>query len=120
MSVRQLLKKATEDINYGKEVGQLTRQYLQKVGSSSVSKTLGGPAVGSTVGAASYLLGASNPVTAALGLTAATAHFLYTHPTIGAPILKAASAIAPAATQTLKQTITHVYNPSTSKVEATQ
>jgi hypothetical protein len=120
MSVRQLLKKATEDITWGKEVNQLTRQYLQKVGSSAVSKTLGGPAVGSTVGAASYLLGASNPVTAGLGLTAATAHFLYTHPNIGAPILKAASALAPAATQTLKQTITHVYNPSTSKVEATQ
>ena len=118
VDTRTLIANAVADENYGRTTEQLTRQYLNKVGSSSaVSKTLGGPAVGGTAGYAVHLLGASNPVTAGIGLTAAAAHFLYTHPDIAVPILKAARAITPLAAQTVKSEITHIYNPDTQHVE---
>ena len=119
LQVRQGLANALVDKDFGKSVDQLTKQYLAKHGASSVSKTLGGPALGYVAGNAAHLLGASNPITASIGLSAAAIHFLYTHPNIGAPILKAASKyVPPAAMQAARQAgATHLYSPTSGTVQ---
>lgn len=78
---------------------------------------LGGYAFSGVLSAITHFAGASNPVAgAALGIPA-TLQWLYTHPTTGSKILTGLAKAAPIASQALKQTITHIYNPDTQTVE---
>src|SRR5438552_9363480 len=79
---------------------------------SPVSKTFGGPAFGVSAGtAAHFMLGASNPVAGAVGLTAGTLHWMYTHPNQAVKILRVAKAVAPLASQAAKQGANYVFHP---------
>ena len=46
-----------------------------------------------------------------LYFVAGTAHFLYSHPDIAVPILKAAKAVAPLASQAVKAGASHIWTP---------
>jgi len=117
-TVRREFSLNLDNDKYTKTLAKLTQEQLAKHPvSSSTSKTLGFPAVAGTVGpGVHFLLGASNPVSAGIGLTAGAAHYLWTHPELGAPIAKAAAALAPAAGATAGRMLTHQYDPATGKV----
>jgi hypothetical protein len=83
-------------------------------GTTSEGKAFGGVGSilsGGTLTGITHMLGASNPISAGLGLSLGAMHWLYTHPTVGTKILRAAAKSAPIGVQGLKQTITHVYHP---------
>ncbi|MGB7601333.1 MAG: hypothetical protein WBM24_13565 [Candidatus Sulfotelmatobacter sp.] len=72
-----------------------------KVGPMQQLVGIGGSA---GLGLVAHLFGASNPLTAGIGLSAEALHFLYSHPDIGAPIAKvAAKMTAPVVTQAARQ-----------------
>jgi hypothetical protein len=112
-TVRRELSVAAENKDYARTLEQLTRKELQKAGvSSPVSKTFGGPAFGVSAGtAAHFILGASNPVTGTIGLTAGTLHWMYTHPDQAVRILRVAKSVAPLASQAAKQGANYVFHP---------
>jgi hypothetical protein len=118
LAVRQGLSTLVEDANYEKNLDKAARTYLKEQGvSSAVNKTFGGPVTGASAAYLAHLLGASNPLTAGLGGTAALINVMYNHPDVGIKVLRLAQQSAPYVAQGAKQVVTHVFNPESGEIE---
>jgi hypothetical protein len=97
LDVRSGLSRTLNDAKYADAVNRLTNNYLKEKGGSTVNKAIGTPIYGAGAGYIAHVLGATNPLTAGVVVASAAMHYLYTHPDIAVPILKAAALIAPPA-----------------------
>ncbi len=124
LDIREGMKKVVSSDKQLSELRNLAKDIYSKNPSPENQRNIEHYIGAGGLGLVAHLLGASNPVSAGVGTTAALVRFMYTHPTIGSKILsgltKATEASVPVVKPVAAQAITHQFDPETGKLNPVQ